>query len=146
MSSVEPERSADAWRTHIAGAALNVFRARGLVGAKTREIAEEAGVKESLLWTYFQTKDEIFELAVLDVLESNVARMLERIDFGGIEEEESRAVVFAKTQAGALAVMKDISPLLGVVIFSRPEVGAVFYEERLVPLFEEWFANRGWAL
>lgn len=145
IQEVDQEQSAEAWRKHIAAAALKVFRSRGLVGAKTREIAEEAQVKESLLWTYFESKDEIFELAVLDVLESNVAQMLGKIDFRGIEDEESRAVVFAKTQESALTLMREITPLLGVVIFSRPEMGRIFHEERLLPLFVQWSEDTGWA-
>ena len=144
--AVEPadtQRSAEEWRNHIADAARDVFQARGLVGAKTREIARAAGVKESLLWTHFQTKDEIFSLAVLSLLARDVATMLENLDFRGAETEESRAQVIDTAQQCILSMMNDIMPLLGVALFSRPEVGAGFLPGAAGPFVEQWLDRSG---
>src|SRR5438445_11934095 len=37
--------------------------------------------------------------------------------------------------------MHEIIPLLGVAMFSNPELGATFYRERLVPLYEQWLVS-----
>lgn len=58
-------------RTRILEAAHRVFMRRGTSGARTREIAEEAGVNKALLHYYFSSKDrlaqEVFMRAVRSV-------------------------------------------------------------------------------
>lgn len=47
-------------------AARQVFAAKGYAGASLREIAEKAGVAESLLYRNFKTKERLFQLAILE--------------------------------------------------------------------------------
>lgn len=47
-------------RKQILRAATRIFAANGYAGATTREIAEEAGVAEALLYRYFDGKKDLF--------------------------------------------------------------------------------------
>lgn len=57
-------RSADT-EQQILDAAHRVFIRRGVDGARTQEIAEEAGVNKALLHYYFRTKDRLAEAVFL---------------------------------------------------------------------------------
>ncbi len=45
----------------IVEAARNVFHRRGFHGARTQDIAKEAGINKAMLHYYFRTKDQLFE-------------------------------------------------------------------------------------
>ena len=70
-------------RIQIMEAALNVFAAKGFNGARTKEIAREAGVSETLIFQHFKTKEELYFRSVhalfnhhplLDELEEKLAQ------------------------------------------------------------------------
>jgi hypothetical protein len=52
-------------RSQILDAAREVFMVDGISGARTRRIAEVAGINEALLYQHFSSKEEIFEEAVV---------------------------------------------------------------------------------
>ena len=56
--------SADATRRRILAAALDLFADRSFEGARTRDIAERAGVSQPSLNYHFRTKDELWRAAV----------------------------------------------------------------------------------
>lgn len=60
---IRPKRARDT-REKIVAAALKVFAERGFDGAKTREIAERAGVNLGLIKYYFDTKQGLWKAAV----------------------------------------------------------------------------------
>jgi AcrR family transcriptional regulator len=53
-------------RTLAIEAARELFAAKGYANASLREIAEKAGVAESLLYRNFRTKERLFQVAVLE--------------------------------------------------------------------------------
>lgn len=57
--------SAGERRAQLIDAALDVFARRGFVGATTKEIAEEAGVAEAIIFRHFPSKEALYA-AVLD--------------------------------------------------------------------------------
>ena len=57
-------------RQLILEAARRVFLETGFAGARTRRIAEEAGITEALLYRFFPSKLAIYEAAVLQPLEA----------------------------------------------------------------------------
>ena len=65
-----PERAAET-RDRILDAALKIFSAEGLAGARTEQIAAEAGVNKALLYYYFESKEKLY----LAALESVTARV-----------------------------------------------------------------------
>lgn len=50
----------------IKEAAHKVFMQKGYAGARTRDIAEEAGINLALLNYYFRSKEKLFELVMLE--------------------------------------------------------------------------------
>jgi TetR/AcrR family transcriptional regulator len=55
---------ADQTRARILEAAVRQFSANGLAGARTEQIAEEAGVNKALLYYYFKGKDALYAAAL----------------------------------------------------------------------------------
>lgn len=137
-------------RAQILAASRKVFLARGLVGARTRQIAEEAGVKEAILYSHFSSKEEIFAAAVFDPLEELVTEIVDRINVVETVDDVARQRIFVEENERALEVMTEVVPLLGVALFSNVALGRKFFAERLVPLLEKWAAAtekgmKGWA-
>jgi TetR/AcrR family transcriptional regulator len=64
---------ADQTRARILEAAVRQFSANGLAGARTEQIAEEAGVNKALLYYYFQGKEALYEAALEAVANRVVA-------------------------------------------------------------------------
>jgi TetR/AcrR family transcriptional regulator len=60
---------ADHTRARILDAAVRQFSANGLAGARTEQIAEEAGVNKALLYYYFQGKEALYAAALEAVAE-----------------------------------------------------------------------------
>jgi TetR/AcrR family transcriptional regulator len=56
--------SADERRILILEAALNVFARKGYSGARTKEIAREAGISETLVFRHFDTKENLYQEAL----------------------------------------------------------------------------------
>ncbi|MGH9000014.1 MAG: TetR/AcrR family transcriptional regulator [Acidimicrobiia bacterium] len=137
-------------RAQILAASRKVFLARGLAGARTRQIAEEAGVKEAILYSHFASKEDIFAAAVFDPLEELVNEIVERVNLIGGANAQAGQRVFLEENRKALEVMQEVVPLLGVALFSNVAIGRRFFVERLAPLLEHWAqvtenAMEGWA-
>jgi TetR/AcrR family transcriptional regulator len=60
---------ADQTRARILEAAVRQFSANGLAGARTEQIAEEAGVNKALLYYYFRGKNDLYAAALESVAE-----------------------------------------------------------------------------
>jgi TetR/AcrR family transcriptional regulator len=67
-SRTQAER-ADQTRARILDAAVRQFSENGLSGARTEQIAEQAGVNKALLYYYFQSKDALYAAALESVAE-----------------------------------------------------------------------------
>jgi TetR/AcrR family transcriptional regulator len=67
-SRTQAER-ADQTRARILAAAVRQFSANGLAGARTEQIAEEAGVNKALLYYYFKSKEDLYAAALEFVFE-----------------------------------------------------------------------------
>ncbi len=52
----------------IKAAARKVFHTKGFAGAKTRDIAEEAGINLALLNYYFRSKEKLFEIVMFETM------------------------------------------------------------------------------
>jgi TetR/AcrR family transcriptional regulator len=67
-SRTQAER-ADHTRARILDAAIREFSENGLAGARTEQIAEEAGVNKALLYYYFKGKDDLYAAAMEQVID-----------------------------------------------------------------------------
>jgi TetR/AcrR family transcriptional regulator len=73
MTASAPTRTqaerADQTRARILDAAIREFSENGLAGARTEQIAEEAGVNKALLYYYFKSKEDLYSAALDFVFE-----------------------------------------------------------------------------
>ena len=60
----------------ILKAAISVFHRKGLHGARMQEIADEAGINKAMLYYYFTTKEQLFEV----VFEKTVLQIFPKIN------------------------------------------------------------------
>lgn len=120
-------------RQRILEAARAVFIRQGLKGAKTKELAEAAGISEALLFTHFATKEALIEEAILSPLrktfttDAKAAFDLDSIDPAGLQTIGRQIIV------DGAATMADAFPLLITTLFSDFEQGRSFYNEYLYP-------------
>jgi AcrR family transcriptional regulator len=138
-------------RTLILEAARDEFLASGYNGARTRDIAERAGVAEALLYRHFASKEALFEEAIvapleawLDLLPDYAATIVETT------EDLERRDVTQRSNEQLLRTTLAITPLLGIVLFASAEQGRNFYIQRFVPFLEGGIAAtrsslEGWA-
>jgi TetR/AcrR family transcriptional regulator len=126
----------DLRREQIAVAARHVFAVRGLAGARTREIAKAANVTETVLYRHFSSKEEIFEAAVLEPVE-RLASDLMRLTAGFSRADPGKRLELSEhVHEEIRAVVEQITPLLGIALFSGGAAGREFYRSRLVPLLD----------
>lgn len=130
--------SAEERRVQILAAAREVFLADGMAGARTRRIAEVAGVNEALLYQHFTSKEEIFEEAVVRPLHEVVATVTGAGSALPTFDAEGRAQhdLTEEYLAELLRTFLEVAPLLGVVLFSERAAGERFYAEAIGPLAE----------
>jgi AcrR family transcriptional regulator len=60
----------DSTELKIKIAARNVFHKKGFAAARTRDIAEEAGINLALLNYYFRSKEKLFDLIMIETLQT----------------------------------------------------------------------------
>lgn len=127
-------------REQIIAAARRVFITQGLAGARTRDIAAEAGVAEALVYRHFRSKEDLFEAAVALPFEQAVAKLIATSGEPPAEFDATGAAMHERTREyveDVLHVMDEIAPLLGVMMFGDAETARTYYEERLAPMLEQ---------
>ncbi|OZC42686.1 hypothetical protein CH289_27220 [Rhodococcus sp. RS1C4] len=117
----------------ILRAAREVFSETGLGGARTKAIAEQAGVAEGTIFKYFKSKDVLFERAVVDVLEQLVKRVeTAAVTYAGAVGEKNRVDQARQFHKETAHLMTEIAPLLGAVMSAEGNSGSQNYYDRLV--------------
>ncbi|MEA2346887.1 MAG: hypothetical protein QOG62_674 [Thermoleophilaceae bacterium] len=131
-------------RERIVGAAREVFLEAGLAGARISEIGAVAGVNEALIYRHFESKEQLFEVAITEPLEATIAALHEQ----GPEADTSiwEDPVLRKEQAVAvigtlLTGVLEIAPGLGTLLSTDPERGRAFYTSRVLPTIERLSAD-----
>jgi AcrR family transcriptional regulator len=76
-STLPPGEQSSETEARILEAAHRVFLRRGTTGARTQEIADEAGVNKALLHYYFRTKERLAEAVFLRAAQTLFPRMLQ---------------------------------------------------------------------
>ena len=128
-------------RERVLAAAREVFIASGLKGARTKDIADRAGVAEGLLFKYFGTKEQLFDAAILDPLQDIVTGIADAArTFSDLAPGDRihRSHAFHETMQHT---MLEIAPLLGTALFSDRARGEAFYAEHIAPLISQ--SSRG---
>lgn len=120
-------------RAEVLAAARSVFARKGFEGARMREIAQEAGANVATLFQHFDSKEDMFEAAVLQPLERFVDVHQENaVQFaaGDPEQRWSQAVEHYKVR---LTLMMEGFPLLVAALFASHDRGSAFYQTVLYP-------------
>lgn len=131
LSRVAPEQR----RRLLIDAAREVYLQSGLAGARTKDIATRAGVAEGLIFKYFESKDGLFQAAILERLEEVVGDLAERASGFSDITSADRQQQSEEFHDHILRSIKEITPLLGAVLFSE-ECGQDFYSNHMVPLID----------
>lgn len=127
-----PER-----RREILEAARSVFLRRGLSGARTREIAEAAGVNEALLYQHFSSKEALFEAAVTQPMSEILDHVAAQTELPSMSADLETVRSFTRFYVEQfLGIMIDVAPAMGVTMFADPEVGSSFFQQTFRPMIE----------
>ena len=135
-------------RSQILAAALDVFAELGFHGARTRDVAERAGVSEALLFRHFPTKEDLIRAILESVgFEERIELLEER--FAQLPPRDA----LCRLAEHSLTALRDDPRLFRVVFFGVlevPDLAGQFYRtflSRLLAfetrLFERAFAERG---
>lgn len=93
MSGNDAGHDSENTRERILEAAHRVFLRRGTAGARTQEIADEAGVNKALLHYYFETKERLSEAVFIRAARTLVPPVLDIVSSDLALEEKVRRVV-----------------------------------------------------
>jgi AcrR family transcriptional regulator len=118
-------------RQQLLATAREEFLRVGPDGARISDIADRAGVNVALLYRYFDSKEQLFEEAIVEPLDHLLADMLDETvrDANGPDTIEH----FYRT---LLVIFTDYLELFNVVLFSGREHGQAFFMRRLAPFLD----------
>jgi AcrR family transcriptional regulator len=134
VHEVRRRRPATVRREELIQAARKAFIADGFGGASMRQIATAVGVNQALLYQHFASKDELFEVAVIDPLVGVVADLLAEGDLIPGAEVEDKAAHVERGIVALLQAMGEVAPLLASLFFGSQGRGRQLYAERVQPL------------
>jgi AcrR family transcriptional regulator len=132
---VRKRLTAEERRESILVAGRAVFLEQGLNGARTRTIAEQAGITEAVLYRHFESKEEIFEAAVLTPLRAMLEDLLER-SRDLLASDETRPRLMMRLESLWLERLAEIVPLLGPALFDDQTLGRKCYREIVAPFLD----------
>lgn len=132
---VRKRLTAEERRESILTAGRAVFLEQGLNGARTRTIAEQAGITEAVLYRHFESKEEIFEAAVLQPLRTMLDDLLERSRVL-LGSEEARPRLVMRLESLWLERLAEIVPLLGPALFDDQTLGRECYRGIVAPFLD----------
>lgn len=141
-----PRLDAESRKALILEAARRAFSRRGdVAGTTIRDIAAEANISEGIIYRHFESKEELFfEAAVRPLHEAFELgeEMMERFvpELAGADRHKLTAAYYREM----IVMLRDLIPLLGLVLFGDPRYSEPFYRDVLVPalkqLDEQWHA------
>ncbi|MCG8401588.1 MAG: TetR/AcrR family transcriptional regulator, partial [Firmicutes bacterium] len=79
MHNTKVRLSGEERRSQIIDAALRIFAERGFSGSRIKEIAELAGISETLIYQHFDTKEELYRAALQALFSHPVEPQVEAI-------------------------------------------------------------------
>jgi AcrR family transcriptional regulator len=120
----------------IVRAAREVFSVSGLKGARTRDIAARADVVESVLFDHFESKEALFEAAILAPLRQAVAEQTDIARAAAASGGASHADNSIKAHERFLTSMLESYPLLRAALLSDPQTDADIYRRHVYPLIQ----------
>lgn len=122
----------DSRRQAIVAAAWDVFRKNGFEGTTMSDISERMGGSKATLYSYFQSKDDLFAAAMEHALRENMDSALERVgaagDLGDRLAEFARAYLKVRLSRDMIEADRAL-----IASASRSKLGAVLHAELAAP-------------
>lgn len=136
--ATKPKRqrlSAAERRELIVNAAQEIFVEEGFSGARTRVIAQRAGITEAILYQHVASKEELFEIAVLEPVRRQAVGMAdflrETVRAAEAAGEGDREVLLKEAHVIVLKGLRRMLPLLGVAILADRREATADYRHGL---------------
>jgi AcrR family transcriptional regulator len=123
-------------RQQILEVASGIFARKGYQGATTREIAEEAGVNEALLFRHFPSKENLYwtMLEKLCLVGSRRQRMQKTLETGGTDLEVFSAI--ARDVLARSPRDRELTRLLWFTALENHELSTRFFNTFIAGYFE----------
>ena len=122
-------------RKSIIAAAQQVFAEANLKGARTRDIAKAADVNQATIFEHFESKEDLFQAAVVQPLIDAMRGMHARKEiYESAESPDDMARLALESATRHVADMNAIFPLFTAALFSDPDLGRQLYREHIAPL------------
>lgn len=123
-------------RQQILEVASGIFARKGYEGATTREIAEEAGVNEALLFRHFPSKENLYwtMLEELCTVSGRRGRMQRTLDTGKTDFDVFRAIALDMLTRSPRD--RELTRLLWFTALENHELSARFFSTFIAEYFE----------
>jgi TetR/AcrR family transcriptional regulator len=136
-SSAQPQvrqrLSAAERRAQIIANAREVFIELGVNGARSRDIAQRAGITEAYLYRHFHSKHEIFMLAIDRPIDEMITHLRDETRELAARNDVERADVLLRSHELLLECMVEIAPLVAAALLSDSGRNDQFYTDHLFP-------------
>jgi TetR/AcrR family transcriptional regulator len=138
MTPTGNRMSAEERREDILEAALDVFAQKGFSGARTKEIAEKAGISETLMFRHFETKENLYAEALKHLFDHHpVVGEMEPAMAAGDDREVFRALASHVMMHG-----RNDERIVRLTLFSGLEGLDWYNDTSPLPMLEEYIQKR----
>ncbi|MET1134062.1 MAG: TetR/AcrR family transcriptional regulator [Aeromicrobium sp.] len=120
-------------RRQLLAVARDEFARVGPEGARISDIARLAGVNVALLYRYFDSKEQLFEEAIVEPLDHLLQDVLAQTIAGNINGSAEAVKIFYRS---LLLVFVEYLDLFNVVLFRDRDSGQEFYLRRIAPFVD----------
>lgn len=125
-------------RKSIIAAAQQVFARSNLKGARTRDIAAAAAVNQATIFEHFESKEALFQEAVVQPLLDAMRGMHARREtYDAATSPDELASLAQESATRHVEDMIRIFPLFTAALFSDPDLGRELYREHIAPLLHQ---------
>ena len=125
-------------RESLLAAARATFARKGLAGTTIRDIAKAACVDHAVIYRHFDSKQAIFDAAMVEPLRSALRGWVEfsQSSSAYVTRDAPERTQGARALEQVVRATVEVTPYLGVVLFS--EHGPAFYRQHLKPALDEF--------
>jgi AcrR family transcriptional regulator len=123
-------------KAQISTAAQEVFVESGLAMARTKEIADRAGITEAFMFRLFDSKEELYQTAIEDPATELVTSWANEIGQCVARGDVAVDTLLAINEKG-IAILSDLAPLFVIAVFSQMERGKRFYRQIVEPALSQ---------
>jgi TetR/AcrR family transcriptional regulator len=115
----------------ILAAAREIFLRHGLSGARSKDIARQAGITEAFMFRNVDSKEQMYQASVLSYLDQAFGDLVKSVrDIGS---SITGATFLARLNQLTLRFFIEYAPLCSVALFSDLSEGRRYYRDILVP-------------